>query len=74
MELEVSIEDLLNKQRVESDRIEFKTGFNPDEIYHSVCAFANDFNNEGGGAILLLELKKKTVLLSVLLKACQRIC
>lgn len=42
MELEISIEDLLNKRRVESDRIEFKAGWNPDDIYHSVGAFAND--------------------------------
>ena len=53
MELEISIEDLLNKRRVESDRIEFKAGWNPDDIYHSVCAFANDFANVGGGYILI---------------------
>lgn len=53
MELEISIEDLLNKHRVESDRIEFKAGWNPDEIYHSVCAFANDFDNVGGGYIII---------------------
>lgn len=40
MELELSIEDLLNKRRVESDRIEFKASWNPDDIYHSICAFA----------------------------------
>ena len=45
MELEISVEDLLNKRRVESDRIEFKAGWNPDDIYHGVCAFAN----VGGG-------------------------
>lgn len=28
MELEISIEDLLDKRRVESDRIEFKAGWN----------------------------------------------
>lgn len=33
MELEISIEDLLSKRRVESDRIEFKAGWNPDDIY-----------------------------------------
>lgn len=49
MELELSIEDLLNKRRVESDRIEFKASWNPDDIYHSICAFANDFDNVGGG-------------------------
>lgn len=53
MELEISIEDLLNKRRVESDRIEFKASWNPDEIYHSVCAFANDFDNIGGGYIVI---------------------
>lgn len=42
MELEISVEDLLNKRKIESDRIEFKAGWNPDDIYHSVCAFAND--------------------------------
>ena len=47
MELEMDVEDLLNKRKLESDRIEFKTGWNPDDIYHSVCAFANDYNNDG---------------------------
>ena len=42
MELEMDVEDLLNKRKLESDRIEFKMGWNPDDIYHSVCAFAND--------------------------------
>lgn len=32
MQLEVSIEALLNKERVESNRIEFKEGWNPDDI------------------------------------------
>ena len=27
MELEMDVEDLLNKRKLESDRIEFKTGF-----------------------------------------------
>ena len=53
MELEISVEDLLNKRKIESDRIEFKTGWNPDDIYHSVCAFANDYNNDGGGYIVV---------------------
>lgn len=53
MELEINIEDLLNKHRIESDRIEFKSGWNPDDIYRSVCAFANDFDNVGGGYIVI---------------------
>ena len=52
MALAISIEDLLKKQRIKSDRIEFKMGRNPASIYHSVCAFANDFNDLGGGFIL----------------------
>ncbi len=53
MKLELSVEDLLNKRRIESDRIEFKASWNPDDIYHSVCAFANDYDNIGGGYILI---------------------
>ena len=53
MELEMDVEDLLSKRKLESDRIEFKTGWNPDDIYHSVCAFANDYNNDGGGYIVV---------------------
>jgi len=53
MPLPINIEDLLSARTVESDRIEFKTGWNPDAIYRSVCAFANDFDNSGGGYILI---------------------
>ena len=40
MELEISVEDLLNKRKIESDRIEFKAGWNPDDIYHSARLLA----------------------------------
>lgn len=53
MALLVGIEELLNKQRVESVRIEFKEGWNPSSIYRSICAFANDLDNLGGGYILV---------------------
>lgn len=53
MALPINIEDLLNKQKVESNRIEFKAGWNPTAIYHSICAFANDIDNLGGGYILV---------------------
>ena len=53
MALPINIEDLLNKKKVESNRIEFKKGWNPDRIYRSICAFANDFDNIGGGYILV---------------------
>ena len=53
MALPINIEDLLNKQKVEDNRIEFKRGWNPDKIYHTICAFATDLDNTGGGYILV---------------------
>lgn len=53
MALPINIEDLLNKRKVESSRIEFKAGWNPDKIYHTICAFATDLENIGGGYILV---------------------
>lgn len=53
MALPINIEDLLNKRRVESTRIEFKASWNPDKIYHTICAFATDLENIGGGYILV---------------------
>lgn len=53
MPLPINVEDLLNKQKIESNRIEFKAGWNPVSIYHSICAFANDIDNLGGGYILI---------------------
>lgn len=53
MALPVNIEDLLRRNKVESNRVEFKKGWNPASIYHSICAFANDLDNLGGGYILV---------------------
>lgn len=53
MALPINIEDLLDKRKIESNRIEFKEGWNPDKIYHTICAFATDLENTGGGYILV---------------------
>ena len=53
MRLPINIEELLGGRAVEGDRIEYKTGWNPDAIYRSVCAFANDFDETGGGYIVV---------------------
>jgi ATP-dependent DNA helicase RecG len=53
MSLHLNIEDLLSAKTVESERIEYKEGWNPDAIYRTICAFANDFDNIGGGYILV---------------------
>ena len=53
MALPINLENLINKKTIESERIEFKKGWNPDEVIHTICAFANDMNNWGGGYIIL---------------------
>ena len=53
MSMPIDVETLLNRQRIESERIEFKRGRNPTGIYRTICAFANDFDNLGGGYILV---------------------
>ena len=53
MALHLNIEDLLSARTVESERVEYKQGWNPDAIYRSICAFANDFDNIGGGYIVI---------------------
>jgi ATP-dependent DNA helicase RecG len=49
----LSIEVLLKGQVVESDRIEYKRGWNPSSIIPTICAFANDINNTNGGYIVI---------------------
>ena len=53
MSLLVNIEDLLSGAIVEGTRMEFKEGWNPTPIMRSICAFANDFENEGSGYIIV---------------------
>ena len=53
MALPLNISELIHGKVIEWERLEFKEGFNPEEILHSVCAFANDINNWGGGYIIL---------------------
>ena len=53
MSLPINIEDLLHRNKVESNRVEFKKGWNPASIYHTICAFANDLDNLGGGYIVV---------------------
>ena len=53
MKLPINIEELLNGRAVEGERIEYKSGWNPDAIYRTICAFANDFDETGGGYIVI---------------------
>lgn len=53
MAIPTNIETLLKGNIVESARLEFKKNWNPESILHSICAFANDIDNWGGGYILI---------------------
>ena len=53
MNIPVDIGQLLRGQVVEQARIEYKKGWNPEAIVHSLCAFANDINNLGGGYLVI---------------------
>lgn len=51
--LPVPVESLLRGHSVEWERLEFKAGWNAEAVLRTICAFANDFHNLGGGYILI---------------------
>ncbi len=53
MSLPFSLNDLLHQRTVEGARIEYKKGWNPAPIMRTLCAFANDFENLGGGYVII---------------------
>lgn len=53
MPLPISISDLLTGSIVEGERLECKAGWNPEAVLHTICAFANDLHNWGGGYLLI---------------------
>lgn len=53
MALPVNIDALVHGNTVEWERLEFKQGWNPEDVVHSMCAFANDLHNWGGGYIIV---------------------
>ncbi len=61
MTLAINIEDLLNKQKNESNRIEFKKGWNPSSIYHSVCALVKVNNAPTPSTYLLQHLSNQNI-------------
>ncbi|HLA40139.1 MAG TPA: RNA-binding domain-containing protein, partial [Candidatus Glassbacteria bacterium] len=51
--LPINLDDLLRQRTVEGERIEYKAGWNPDAVIRTLCAFANDFENLGGGYLVI---------------------
>lgn len=48
MALPIAMDRLIHGSVVESTCIEYKGGFDPNPILHTICAFANDIDNIGG--------------------------
>lgn len=53
MALPISIDALIKQQIVENTRLDYKRDWNPEDIIHSICAFANDIDNWGGGYVIV---------------------
>ena len=49
----IKIETLLEGRKVERNRIEYKEGFNPSEIVHTICGYANDIAGVDGGYLVI---------------------
>ncbi len=53
LNLPINIDSLLRSRTIESERVEYKAGWNPEGVLHALAAFANDFHNLGGGYVVL---------------------
>lgn len=51
--LPINIDSLLHRRTIESERVEYKAGWNPQSVLRTLGAFANDFHNLGGGYVVL---------------------
>ena len=49
----LKLEKLLSGRVVEQERVEYKKGWNPGDVTHTMCAYANDFNNSKGNFSVL---------------------
>ena len=53
MSLPISIKNIIKGSSIESSRLEYIEGWDPDSVLHTICAFANDIEEYGGGYIIL---------------------
>ena len=49
----LKLETLLEGKVVEVNRVEYKEGWNPQEVVQALCAFANDYENVNGGYLVV---------------------
>lgn len=53
MSIPTNLQTLLAGNKVEWERVEFKESWNPSASLKTICAFANDLNNWGGGYVVI---------------------
>ena len=53
MGLPVNVSAIISGRTVESSRVKYKRSWNPERILHTVCAFANDYEDMGGGYVVI---------------------
>lgn len=53
MALPITLQAILDSGIVEDERIEFKETWDPQASLKTICAFANDLNNWGGGYVVI---------------------
>lgn len=51
--LPINFNSLFHHRTIESERVEYKAGWNPEAVRHSIFAFANKFHNLGGGYVVV---------------------
>lgn len=53
----INLTNLLHQRTIESERVDYKAGWNPESIVHTLSAFTNDFYNFGGGYVVTRLMK-----------------
>ena len=53
MAIPLDLVRLITDGVIESERLEYKKGWNPEKILHTICVFSNDYENVGGGYIII---------------------
>ena len=53
MVLHVDVKKLVEGSIIETNRVEYKTSWNPQKVLHTICAFANDYEETYGGYIVI---------------------
>lgn len=58
--LPINIDNLLHQRTIESERVEYKAGWNPESVIHTLSAFANDFYDLGDSYAVVGEIKENS--------------